>query len=59
MNVIEINNLTKDFGNNKGIYTYEQSSEPTVFDGGFFKGIKGELGTSSIPINRIISSAIS
>ena len=34
------NGAIADFSAEPGIYTYEQSSEPTVFDGGFFKGVK-------------------
>ena len=34
------NGAIADFSAEPGIYTYEQSTEPTVFDGGFFKGVK-------------------
>lgn len=39
------NGAIADFSAEPGIYTYEQSSEPTVFDGGFFKGIKDTIKT--------------
>lgn len=34
------NGTIADFCAEPGTYTYEKSSEPTVFDGGFFKGVK-------------------
>ena len=39
------NGAIADFSAEPGIYTYEQSTEPTVFDGGFFKGIKDTIKT--------------
>lgn len=39
------NGAIADFSAEPGIYTYEQSSEPTVFDGGFFKGVKDTIKT--------------
>lgn len=39
------NGAIADFSAEPGIYTYEQSSEPTVFDGGFFKGVKETIKT--------------
>ena len=39
------NGAVADFSAEPGIYTYEQSTEPTVFDGGFFKGIKDTIKT--------------
>ena len=37
------NGAIADFSAEPGIYTYEQSTEPTVFDGGFFKGVKDTI----------------
>lgn len=39
------NGAIADFSAEPGVYTYEQSTEPTVFDGGFFKGIKDTIKT--------------
>lgn len=39
------NGAIADFSAEPGTYTYEQSTEPTVFDGGFFKGVKDTIKT--------------
>lgn len=39
------NGAIADFSAEPGTYTYEQSTEPTVFDGGFFKGIGETIKT--------------
>lgn len=39
------NGAIADFSAEPGTYTYDNSTEPTVFDGGFFKGVKETIKT--------------